>query len=88
MRDHTPVGRVSSGRCLARSGCRRGQLDDFLGWGEVEFGQDVTLRFGQLSALAVGAGRAGEGADVQGVEFVAQVVPDVAGGGLDDAHQQ
>src|SRR5258705_499690 len=36
------------------------QVDDLLGWGEVELGEDVALGFGQFGALAVGAGRSGE----------------------------
>src|SRR5215211_6061739 len=64
------------------------QLDDLLGFGEVEGGEDVALRFGQFGALAVGAGRAGEGADVQLVEVFADVVPGRAGAGLGDTHEQ
>ena len=43
---------------------------------------------GQLGPLAAVAGVAGEGAEVQALEFVAEVAPGVAGVGLGDPDQQ
>ena len=60
----------------------------FLGAGEVEGGEHVALGLGGFGGLAEGAGGAGEGAGLQALEFVAQAVPGVAGGGLGDADEQ
>src|SRR6266545_4341171 len=80
-------GGVEGGSLPGSVGCG-GQLDDLLGWGEVEAGEQVAVGFGQLGALPVGAGGAGEGADVQLVELVADVVPGQTCGGLGDAEQE
>jgi hypothetical protein len=58
-----------------------------LGGGSWSFGEDVLLRLGEFGALAEGAGRAGEGADVEAVQVAAQGRPGLAGGGLGDADQ-
>src|SRR5712672_3388886 len=64
------------------------ERDDLLRRGDGELGEQVPLRLGQLGALPEGAGRAGEGAHVQAVQVAADVVPGVAGGGLDDPDEQ
>jgi hypothetical protein len=67
-----------------RSGPRRlgggNELVD--AWRGVDFQvvEDVVLGLGDLGALAEGAGRSGEGADVDAVEFAAQFGPGAAGG--------
>src|SRR2546423_6117026 len=82
-----PRGRVS--RALTIVWVSGGlELDDLLRRGDGELGEQVALRLGQLGALAEGAGRAGEGADVQAVPGAAGVVSRVAGGGLDDPGEQ
>jgi len=63
-------------------------LDDLLGEGEIEPGVEVVLGLGGVGALAEGPGGAGEGDGVEPVEVAAQVVPGLAGGGLDDADEQ
>src|SRR5262249_38057828 len=50
--------------------------------------EPVGLGLGRLGALPGGAGGTGDGADVQLVEVVADVVPGAPGGGLSDADQQ
>ncbi len=63
-------------------------IDDLLGEGEIEPGVEVGLGLGGVGALAEGSGRAGEGDRVEAVEVAADVVPGLAGGGLDDADEQ
>ena len=50
--------------------------------------EDVTLGFGELGALTECAGGAGEGPDVEAVEFAAQVRPGLAAGVLGDPGQE
>ena len=46
--------------------------------------EDVALGFRELGTLAEGAGRAGEGADVDAAELAAQLGPGPAGGVIGD----
>jgi hypothetical protein len=50
--------------------------------------EDVALGLGDLGALPECAGRAGEGADVDPVEFAAQVRPRAAAGVLGDPGEE
>src|SRR2546423_8312783 len=61
MVDRLVAGRVSRRRWSPWSG-RDVQLDDLVGDGQVELGEDVVLGFGDLGAAAEHAGRSGEGA--------------------------
>src|SRR4051795_3092755 len=74
--------------CCAWSATCGRDLDDLLGEGEVEPGVEVGLCLGGVGALAEGAGGAGEGDGVEPVEVAADVVPGVAGAGLDDADEE
>src|SRR4051812_1574924 len=85
MRDGTRSACVTRRRCRAWSAPCGGDLDDLLGEGEVEPGVEVGLRLGGVGALAEGPGGAGEGDGVEPVEDAPDVVPGLAGGGLDDA---
>src|SRR6266545_2136618 len=84
MCDRTQQRRVSRVVVLPGSGAG-GELDDLLGRGQLELGEDGLLRRGELGALAEGAGRAGEGADVEAVVDGPQVddLLDVAPAPLD-----
>src|SRR4051812_42830914 len=83
-------GRVSRRWCSCWSGrCRwRPEFDDLLGRVDAQLGEDVALGGGELGALPEGAGGAFEGADVEFLQVLADAVPGVAGGGLDDPDQQ
>src|SRR6266545_1863473 len=81
----TPRGHRFALLLVARGG---GDLDDFLGWVEVEGGEDVALGLGGLGGLPERAGRAGEGDQVQAVEVGADGRPGSAGGGLGDADEE
>lgn len=61
----------------AAGSCLHGefQLVDAGRWLDLQGLEDVPLRFGQLGALAEGAGGAGEGPDVDAGELAAQVGP-------------
>src|SRR6266508_4656965 len=87
MCDRTQQRRVSRVVVLPGSGAG-GELDDLLGRGQLELGEDGLLRRGELGALAEGAGRAGESADVEAVQVATKRRPGLAGGGLCDADQQ
>ena len=88
MHARVVTGRVTRRWCCCLSGGRRGCLDDLLGRGDAELGEDVALGAGELGGLPEGARRAGEGAEGEQVQFVGDVVPGGAGGGLGDADQQ
>src|ERR1051325_9044759 len=83
----TPRWRVTRRRDSAWSAAC-GQIDDLLGRGDVQGGEDVALGLGEVGGLAEGAGRAGVGDGVQAAQFLAQAVPGLAGGGLGDADQE
>ena len=55
---------------------------------DVQGAEDVALVFGDLGALAEGSDGAGEGADVDAVEFAAQFRPGGAAGVLGDAGEE
>jgi hypothetical protein len=61
---------------------------DAAGFGQAERVEDLSLGRGQFGALAEGAGRAGEGAQVQALEFFAQRRPGRSGAGFGDADEQ
>src|ERR1035437_3341414 len=82
------TGRVTRRRDVPWSGrCGCGG-DDQRGFGQVQGLEDVLVAGGELGAVGEGAVVAGEGAQVDALEFGAQVVPGLAGGGLGDADQQ
>src|SRR5712691_671196 len=56
--------------------------------GQLEVAQDLFLAGGEFGALAADAGRAGEGAEVEPFELVAEVAPGFAGGVLGDADEE
>ena len=60
----------------------------FLGRVDAQLAEDVALCGGELGALPERAGRAFERADVEFLEVLAELVPRVAGGGLDDPDQE
>src|SRR5690242_18829095 len=74
--------------CPRWSAACGGELDDLLRGGDVERGEQVALGLGHLGSLPEQPGGPGEGAGVEPVEVAADVVPGVAGGGLDDADEQ
>src|SRR6266511_2150116 len=87
MSDNTRRRRVSRRGRSSWSGpwgCR-GELPDAWGLGQLELGEDGALRAGELGALAEGPGGAGEGAELDALQLVANVWPGVAAGGLDGA---
>jgi hypothetical protein len=55
---------------------------------DAQLGEDVALGGGELGALPERAGGAFEGADVEFLQVLADAVPGVAGGGLDDPDQE
>jgi hypothetical protein len=61
---------------------------DPAGFVEREGGEDLALGWGDLGALPEGAGGAGEGAQVQALQFVTGRWPGLCGGGLGDADEQ
>src|SRR5712691_8391708 len=56
--------------------------------GQLEVAQDLFVAGGEFGALAADAGRAGEGAEVEPFELVAEVAPGFAGGVLGDADEE
>jgi len=82
-------GRASRGRGSCWSGLR-GECELVDPGRDVDFqgAEDVALGLGDLGALPKGAGGAGEGADVDPVELVAQVRPGVAAGVLGDPREE
>src|SRR6266511_2384683 len=75
----TGLGHETFRGLRARLG-RGGELDDRLRRGELEFGEDVAVGFGQLGASAGHSGGSGEGAHVQALELTADGRPGLAGG--------
>jgi hypothetical protein len=67
--------------------CGRG-LDDLLRVGDAQAGQDGVLGGGDVGGRAEGPGGAGEGAEGEQGEFVGDLVPDGAGGGLGDPDEE
>src|SRR6266508_3708406 len=90
MGDSTRRRRVSRRERWAWSGAWgwRGELPDARGLGQLELGQDGALGAGELGALAEGPGGAGEGAELDAFQLLAEAWPGVAAGGLDGAGQQ
>ena len=67
--------------CSCRSaGCGL-EIDDLLGEGDAELGEQVLLRGAGCGDLLERVGRSGEGADVEPVQLAAGVLPGGAGGG-------
>ncbi len=64
------------------------QAREARGLGEREGAQQFALAGGELSALLAGAGWAGERAEVQALQLVADVAPGVVGFVFDDADEQ
>ncbi len=85
-------GRVTTRWWCQRTGgvsrCRRGEVEEPRGVGELEGGQDRLLAGGGGGALRDVAVGGGQGHQVHAVEFVADVAPGVVGGVLDHADQQ
>src|ERR1700722_16256287 len=73
---------------LVSGGAGGGQFVDLRWWGDGELGEQVAGGLGELGAAAEGAGRAGEGAQVDAVEFAADRGPGLPGAGLGDADQE
>src|SRR6266511_808059 len=90
MGDSTRRRRVSRRERWAWSGAWgwRGELPDARGLGQLELGQDGALGAGELGALAEGPGGAGEGAELDAFQLLAEAWSGVAAGGLDGAGQQ
>jgi hypothetical protein len=57
----------------SRLGCLEVQEQRWLG--DAEGAEDVAVAGGELGALVAGAGRSGEGPQVNALEFVAEVSP-------------
>src|SRR6266508_1427558 len=85
MGDSTRRRRVSRRERWAWSGAWgwRGELPDARGLGQLELGQDGALGAGELGALAEGPGGAGEGAELDAFQLLAEAWPGVAAGGLE-----
>src|SRR4051812_39792469 len=78
-----PVPRLGSGR--SGGGV---EAEDLLRQRDVDGGEDGPGSGGGLAGLGEGAGGAGEDANVQILQVLANGGPGAAGAGLDDAHQQ
>ena len=70
------------------SGARGCELVDLAGLVDAEFGEQVAGGLGGVGELPEGAGRAGEGADVDAVDLAADLRPGGPGLVLGDADEQ
>src|SRR3990170_878458 len=73
---------------MAAAGSGGLELEEARWFGQLEGAQDLLLAGGELGALAAEAGGAGEGAEVEALEFVAEVAPGLVGGVLGDPDEQ
>ncbi len=83
-----PGGRFSRRWCFGWSaGCGL-EVEDLLGVGDAELGEQVSLGLGEAGDLLERAGGAGEGPGVEALELEAGLEPGRVGLGLDDADEE